>query len=233
MCDSDLKDLPKVTISPHLLLPVTGAFQPKTWRSWWACPGCGVVCMTNDPPKPGKQRRTTCLDCDKDVLLVMPPGEERASEPTWWVIQLHNGVAGISFRPVSGDHRLMQAGEEIDIYSIDNQIGPLSIAAMQKLRKQLDFVLSQVEGGTSDKPKKSLSLKAIQGMEEFVDRLGKQSSPLKAIKSKCKLCPEIPGRTVEGCPWKDCALWLFRFGKRPEKMVAQDKGELVTRKRKT
>lgn len=133
------KDLLKVTISPHLLLPVTGAFQPKTWRSWWACPGCGVACMTNDPPKPGKQRRTMCLDCATEVMLVTPPA-------------------------------------------------------------------------------------------------AKKSSPLKAIKSFCLECSctaDNPPEAVRDCKMNgDCPLWPFRFGKRPEKMIAQGKGELVTRKGK-
>ena len=44
------------------------------------------------------------------------------------------------------------------------------------------------------------------------------TSPLQAIKKKCKDCCCGSGREVTLCPCEDCPLWPFRFGTKPDKV---------------
>lgn len=43
-----------------------------------------------------------------------------------------------------------------------------------------------------------------------------ETFPLRAIRSKCLDCSCGRAREVERRPVTDCALWPFRFGKRPQ-----------------
>jgi hypothetical protein len=47
------------------------------------------------------------------------------------------------------------------------------------------------------------------------------NSPLKAIRAHCYVCAGWTWPQVEKCPCTDCALWPFRFGKRPTTAAAQ------------
>jgi hypothetical protein len=45
--------------------------------------------------------------------------------------------------------------------------------------------------------------------------VGQEIRPLKAIRSKCLDCSNHQPKEVELCPVTDCALFPFRFGRRP------------------
>lgn len=51
-------------------------------------------------------------------------------------------------------------------------------------------------------------------------RTGVGNSALKAIRQHCMDCV-CTWKEVELCPCTDCALWPFRFGKRPTTAAAQ------------
>ncbi len=79
---------------------------------------------------------------------------------------------------------------------------------------------------------------AFPAMGSTVGSKPKRASPLKAIRKHCKECSRYNAigaasfdcASIKGCHATDCHFWPFRFGKRPEKMIAQGKGHLVTRK---
>jgi hypothetical protein len=52
-------------------------------------------------------------------------------------------------------------------------------------------------------------------------------TPLKAIREKCLECSAGSYKEVELCPIEDCALYMFRFGKNPNR-----KGKGWTEERK-
>lgn len=51
----------------------------------------------------------------------------------------------------------------------------------------------------------------------------KRLTPLKSIRAKCIDCMNGSTKEVRLCPSSDrCALWPYRFGKRPETMERQE-----------
>mgnify|MGYP000417960840 CR=1 FL=1 len=56
-------------------------------------------------------------------------------------------------------------------------------------------------------------------------RPGELSTPLKAVRSKCRDCCAGSRKEVRLCPVTHCALWPYRFGgrKRAKKIVAEER----------
>jgi hypothetical protein len=52
-------------------------------------------------------------------------------------------------------------------------------------------------------------------------------TPIKAIRHKCLDCAGDSSKEVELCPVKDCALYPYRFGKRPgpKRQVSEEQKE--------
>jgi len=48
-------------------------------------------------------------------------------------------------------------------------------------------------------------------------------TPLKAIRKKCLDCSNNQYKDVKLCPIVRCSLWPYRFGKRPDKSIFDDK----------
>lgn len=57
--------------------------------------------------------------------------------------------------------------------------------------------------------------------------VGQEKRPLKAIRSKCLDCSCGSAKDVERCSMTDCALYPFRFGKRPATVERVKQKELV------
>jgi hypothetical protein len=57
---------------------------------------------------------------------------------------------------------------------------------------------------------------------------GMTPTPMKAIRKKCLDCSGNSSLEVELCLIKDCSLYPYRFGKRPQ--TAEKKGKYVTLK---
>jgi hypothetical protein len=45
----------------------------------------------------------------------------------------------------------------------------------------------------------------------------KNLTPVKAIRAKCMQCSNFQHSEVTQCPITDCALWIYRFGKNPDR----------------
>jgi hypothetical protein len=45
----------------------------------------------------------------------------------------------------------------------------------------------------------------------------KSLTPIKAIRSKCMQCSNFQHSEVARCEIIDCALWVYRFGKNPDR----------------
>ncbi len=45
----------------------------------------------------------------------------------------------------------------------------------------------------------------------------KRLTPIKAIRAKCMQCSNFQHSEVTQCPITDCALWIYRFGKNPDR----------------
>lgn len=50
-------------------------------------------------------------------------------------------------------------------------------------------------------------------------------TPLKAIRRKCLDCCSGQIVEVRECPVKDCTLWPYRMGHRPDKNIMEDKDD--------
>lgn len=42
-------------------------------------------------------------------------------------------------------------------------------------------------------------------------------TPMRAIRAKCMQCSNFQPTDVTQCPITDCALWVYRFGKNPDR----------------
>jgi hypothetical protein len=58
----------------------------------------------------------------------------------------------------------------------------------------------------------------------------KQQPPLEAIKRNCLECAGETSKEVILCPKKDCPLYPYRFGVRPDSQVYKDKIDLALEK---
>jgi len=47
-------------------------------------------------------------------------------------------------------------------------------------------------------------------------QMTKELTPIKAIREKCMECYNWQYSEVTKCPATDCALWVYRMGKRPK-----------------
>jgi len=48
-------------------------------------------------------------------------------------------------------------------------------------------------------------------------------TPMKAIRLKCLDCSAGSAKEVRQCPVKDCSLWPYRLGKRPETVARHER----------
>jgi len=53
----------------------------------------------------------------------------------------------------------------------------------------------------------------------------KTLTPIKAIRAKCMQCSNWQHSEVKKCPVTDCALWPYRFGKKPDQQGAKNRSE--------
>jgi hypothetical protein len=50
-------------------------------------------------------------------------------------------------------------------------------------------------------------------------------TPMKAIREACLQCSNWQYIEVTKCPAEDCALWLYRFGKKPDQKGRKNRPE--------
>ena len=46
--------------------------------------------------------------------------------------------------------------------------------------------------------------------------VSKTLTPMSAIRAKCMECSNFQWSEIKECPILDCALWVYRFGKKPD-----------------
>ncbi len=53
----------------------------------------------------------------------------------------------------------------------------------------------------------------------------KSLTPMKAIREKCMECSNWQYSEVRRCPSTDCALWVYRLGKKPDQIGRKNRSE--------
>lgn len=53
----------------------------------------------------------------------------------------------------------------------------------------------------------------------------KRLTPMSAIRAKCMECSNFQHSEIRQCPVVDCALWPYRFGKKPDQQGAKNRSE--------
>ena len=84
----------------------------------------------------------------------------------------------------------------------------------------------------SDEQKRKMQEGRARAKMENAGEGDSRSSPIQAIKEHCRKCCNCPPNSyaeVGRCHSHRCALWPFRFGKRPE--TAREEGKLVDPKK--
>ncbi len=52
-----------------------------------------------------------------------------------------------------------------------------------------------------------------------MEKKGEVLTPIKSIRAKCLDCSNNQYSEIKDCPIRDCALYPYRLGKRPKKVV--------------